>query len=101
MWTAFATLLLAAIAGQLAVFAAAVALGFGSGVVMGAMGMDQAAIQSQIQSIFQNPMVSLIVTLLPFQLVTAVVVVLAARRSKEPLKQRLGWLPPSGRKWAS
>ncbi len=98
VWTAFATLLLAAIAGQLAVFAAAVALGFGSGVVMGAMGMDQEAIQSQIQSIFQNPMVSLIVTLLPFQLVAAVVVVLAARRSKEPLKKRLGWLPPSGRR---
>ncbi len=99
VWTAFATLLLAVIAGQLAVFIAAVALGFVSGVVMGAMGMDQAAIQSQIQSIFQNPVVSLIVTLLPFQLVMAVVVVLAARRSKEPFKKRLGLLPPSGRKF--
>jgi membrane protease YdiL (CAAX protease family) len=99
VWTAFATLLLAVIAGQLAVFVAAVALGFGSGVVMGAMGMDQAAIQTQIQLIFQNPMMSLIVTLLPFQLVTALVVVFAARRSKEPIKKRLGLLPPSGRKF--
>jgi membrane protease YdiL (CAAX protease family) len=99
VWTAFATLLLAVIAGQLAVFAAAVALGFGSGVVMGAMGMDAAAIQSQIQSIFQNPLVSLIVTLLPFQLAMALAVVFAARRSNEPFKKRLGLLPPSGRKF--
>jgi uncharacterized protein len=99
VWTAFATLLVAAIAGQLAVFVAAIAVGFGSGVVMGAMGMDGAAIQAQIQSIFQNPVVSLIVTLLPFQLMLALVVVFAARRSKEPFKQRLGLLPVSGRKF--
>src|SRR5437899_2500614 len=60
VWTAFATLLVAVITGQLAVFMAAIALGFGSGIVLGAMGMDQAAIQSQIQLIFQNPIVSLI-----------------------------------------
>jgi membrane protease YdiL (CAAX protease family) len=98
VWTAFATLLVAAIAGQLAVFVAAVAVGFGSGVVLGAMGMDGAAIQAQIQLIFQNPIVSLIVTLLPFQLMMALAVVFAARRSKQSFKQRLGLLPPSGRK---
>jgi membrane protease YdiL (CAAX protease family) len=98
VWTAFAALLLAAIAGQLAVLTVGIAVGFGSGFIMGVTGVDQATIPAKIQTIFQNPAVSLIVTLLPFQLAMALVVVYAARRSKEPFKARLGLLPASGRK---
>jgi uncharacterized protein len=97
VWTAFATLIVAATAGFVATVATVIALCLGIGVVMGAQGAAGPAIQTRIQEIFQQPFTSMLLALIPFQLGMAVVVLYAAWRSKEPFKQRLGLLPQSGR----
>jgi membrane protease YdiL (CAAX protease family) len=97
IWTTFVTWLVALFVGQLAVIAAFVTVGLGIGIVMGAQGADGAAIQARVQQVIQQPVLALMLSLLPFQLGMAAVVLLAARRSKEPLKERLGLLPQSGR----
>jgi membrane protease YdiL (CAAX protease family) len=97
VWTAFATLIVAQIVGQLASIAAFIVVGLGTGIVMGTMGADGPTIQARIQEIFEQPLPSLLMLLIPFQLGMAVVVLYAARRSKEPVKQRLGLVPQTGR----
>jgi uncharacterized protein len=97
IWTAFATLIFAAIVGQLAIIAGVVGLGLVTGVIMGAQGADVAAIQARMQEIGQQPLVILLFSLIPFQFGMAVVVLLAARWSKQPVNERLGLLPPTGR----
>jgi membrane protease YdiL (CAAX protease family) len=96
IWTTFVTWLVALIVGYLAVIAAFVTVGLGVGIVMGAQGADGAAIQARVQQVIQQPVLALMLSLLPFQLGMAAVVLLAARRSKEPLKERLGLLPQAG-----
>jgi membrane protease YdiL (CAAX protease family) len=97
VWTAFATLIVAAIVGQLAIIAGVVGLGVVTGFIMGAQGADGPAIQARMQEIGQQPLTMLLFSLIPFQLGLSVVVLLAARRSKEPVRERLGLLPQSGR----
>jgi uncharacterized protein len=97
VWTAFATFLVAAIIGQVAAIGAFFAVGFGTGVIMGAQGADGAAIQARVQEIFQQPLIVLMLSLIPCQLGLAIIVLFAAWWSKEPLKQRLGLLPQTGR----
>lgn len=98
LWTAFLTFLLAVVAGQIAVVAAVFTIGVGIGVVMGAQGADGATIQTRIQEIFTQPLVTLLTMFLPCQLGMAAVVLLAARRSSQPIKERLGLMPASGRR---
>jgi membrane protease YdiL (CAAX protease family) len=97
VWTVFATLIVAAIVGQLAIIAGVVALGVVTGFIMGAQGADGLAIEARLQEIGQQPLLVLLFSLIPFQFGMAVVVLIAARRSKEPLKQRLGLVPQTGR----
>ena len=97
IWTAITTLFVAVIVGSLFTFLAGVAVGVGTGVIMGAQGADGPAIQARIQEICQQPLPLLLLSLIPFQFGMAVVVLFAARRSKEPIKQRLGLVPQSGR----
>ena len=97
VWTAFATLLVAAIAGVLAINVAEFVVDFATGFIMGAQGADGPAIQARIHEIWQQPLVGLLMSLIPFQFGMAVVVLFAARRSKEAVKQRLGLVPPTGR----
>jgi membrane protease YdiL (CAAX protease family) len=95
--TAFAAWIAAVIVGSLASLAAVIALGIGVGIFMGAKGADGAQIQARIQEICQLPLPALLLSLIPFQLGMTGVVLFAAWRSKEPLKQRLGLVPPTGR----
>jgi membrane protease YdiL (CAAX protease family) len=97
VWTAFATFLGAAIVGNLAVIAAFVAMGVGTGIMMGAQGADGAKIQARIQELCRQPLPALLLSLIPCQLGMTAVVLFAAWRSKEPIKQRLGLVPPTGR----
>jgi len=98
VWTAFLTFFLAVVAGQVAVVAAVFTIGVGIGVVMGAQGADGATIQTRIQEIFTQPLFTLLTMFLPCQLGMAAVLLFAARRSPQPIKERLGLMPPSGRK---
>ena len=97
VWTAFATLFVAAIVGNLAVIATFVAVGVGTALIMAAQGADGAKIHARTQEICRQPLLALLLSLIPFQLGMAVVVLFAASRSKEPIKQRLGLVPPMGR----
>jgi CAAX protease family protein len=99
VWTAFATLIVAAIVGQLAILANVIGLGVVTGFIMGAQGADGPAIQARVQEIGQQPLTILLFSLIPFQFGMAVVVLLATRRSKEPIKQRLGLVPQAGRRF--
>lgn len=98
VWTAFVTFFLALVAGQVAVAATVFTIGVGVGFVMGAQGADGAAIQTRIQEIFTQPLFTLLTMFLPCQLGMAAVLFFAARRSSQPIKERLGLMPPSGRK---
>jgi membrane protease YdiL (CAAX protease family) len=100
VWTVFATWFAAAIAGQFAVIAGFVAAGVGIGAVLGAQGADAATIQARVQESLQQPLPALLLSLLPCQLGMIAVVLLAARRSKEPFRQRIGFVPPTGRKFS-
>ncbi len=97
VWTAFATFLVAAIIAQVAAIGAFFAVGFGTGVIMGAQGANGAEIQARVQEIFQQPLIVLMVSLIPCQLGLALVVLFAAWLSKEPLQRRLGLVPQTGR----
>jgi membrane protease YdiL (CAAX protease family) len=96
VWTAFVTWLVAAIVGELAVFAAYIAVGFTIGFIMGLHGAHPATVQARIQEIFQEPVPVLLLSLVPFQLGLLAVVLFAAWLSKEPIKQRLGLVPQAG-----
>ncbi len=96
VWTAFATWFAVVVVGTLCSFLALVAVGVVIGVVMGAQGADAAQIQARVQNICQQPFPSLLLSLIPFQLGMIGVVFFAARRSKEPIKERLGLLTPTG-----
>jgi membrane protease YdiL (CAAX protease family) len=97
VWTVFVAWIVAAIVGEMAIFASLVVVGASAGMVLGAQGADAATIQAHVQAMFQQPLLALLVRLLPFQLTLAAVVLLAAWLSKEPLAQRLGLVKPSGR----
>jgi membrane protease YdiL (CAAX protease family) len=97
LWTPFATLLAAWIAGQLVTFVAVVATMFAAGFILGAQGLGGPMIQARLQAILQQPLSQVLLTLVPFQLGMLLVVLFAARRSKEPWKQRLGLVPQTGR----
>lgn len=93
LWTVFATWLVAALVGQICVIAACFVIGLGVGVVKAVQGADQAAIQQAAQQVFQLPLVAMLVSIVPFQVGAALVVLLAARQSNEPLRERLGLVP--------
>jgi len=99
LWTAFATWLVAAIVGQVAMIAVFMGIGFFTGLVMGAQGADGAAIEAQYYEIIGSPLLALLIGLLPFQAGMLAIVLLAGWLSKEPLKERLGLVPQSGRKY--
>ncbi len=96
VWTAFATWFAVIIVGTMASLLALVAVGVGIGIVMGAQGAEAAQIQVRVREICQRPFLALLLSLIPFQLGMAAVVLFAARRSKESIKQCLGLLPPTG-----
>ncbi len=97
LWTPFATLFAAWIAGQIVTFVAVVATMFAAGFILGAQGLGGPVIQARLQAILQQPLSQVLLTLVPFQLGMLAVVFFAARRSKEPFKQRLGLVPQTGR----
>lgn len=94
IWTVFVTWLVAAIAGEIAIFAGAVTFGVCVGAVLGAQGVDANTIQTRVQELLQLPLPALILSLLPYQLGFLAIVLLAARMSKEPLRPRLGLVAP-------
>lgn len=100
VWTAFATWIVAAIVGQMAVIAGYCAVGIWIGFMTGLQGGDPDTIHARVEEAVQQPLPALLLSLLPFQLGVSVVVLFAARRSKEPFKQRLGLVPQSGRTFA-
>jgi uncharacterized protein len=97
LWTAFAMLFAAVIIGQLASLAAMVTVGLVTGIVMGAQGADGTQIQARVLEIVQQPLPMLLLSLVPFQLGMGAGVLFALRRRKQPIKARLGLMPPTGR----
>jgi membrane protease YdiL (CAAX protease family) len=97
IWTVFATWLVAAIVGQLAVIAGFIAVGVAIGFSMGLHGADPASIRATIQETLQEPIPALFLSVFPLQLTMLAVVLVAAWLSKEPMKQRLGLVPQTGR----
>ena len=98
VWTVFAAWAAAALLGEMAVAVGLQVTGIGIGIVLAAQGADAAMIQVRAQEILQLPLLALMTRLLPYQLGLLAMVLLVAWQSDEPLKQRLGLLPPSGRK---
>jgi uncharacterized protein len=96
VWTVFVTWLLASFVGLVASFSAFVIVGVALGVVMGAQGLDAATIQARVTQFVQQPLLALLLSLVPFQLGILATAMLAARMSPRPLKERLGLLPVSG-----
>jgi membrane protease YdiL (CAAX protease family) len=96
VWTAFATWFAVIIVGTLCSLLAFVAVGVAIGIVTGAHGADAAQVQARIQELCQRPFPALLLSLIPFQLGMIGVVLFAARRSKEPIQERLGLLTPTG-----
>ncbi len=97
VWTALVVWLVAAIVGQLAVIAAFIAVGFATGFILGLHGADPATISATIQKVFQEPVPVMLLSVFPFQLAMLAIALLAAWLSKEPMKQRLGLVPQTGR----
>ncbi len=97
VWTPFTTLLAAAVGGQIGTVVAMIAVGVGVGFVMGAQGADSATIQARVQEIYEMPLPSLLLLLVPFQIGMALVMLFAAWRSKEPIRECFGLLPQTGR----
>jgi len=98
VWTVFAAWFLAALLGEIAILAAVVTARLGLLLVMKVQGAGDAAIHAHTQELFQQPLLGLAVTLLPYQLAMGFVVLLAALASPEPLTQRVGLTPPARRK---
>jgi membrane protease YdiL (CAAX protease family) len=97
VWTVFVGWIAAIISGQIVTIMGFVVAGMGIGVVLGFQGVDPATIQARVVEIFQHPIVALVLTLVPFQLGMLAVVLLAARWSPEPARERLGLASSSGR----
>ncbi|MCA9027440.1 MAG: CPBP family intramembrane metalloprotease [Planctomycetaceae bacterium] len=97
VWTTFTVWIAAAIMGNLAVIASYILVGVGIGFVMGAQGMDATAIETRVQEVFEQPLIIVLLSLLPFQLGMGLVALIAAWMSPEPLRQRLGVVPQEGR----
>jgi membrane protease YdiL (CAAX protease family) len=99
VWTVFATWFAAALIGQIAVIATFIMAGIALGILLGVQGVDPAEISPKIQAMLMQPLPALLLSLLPFQFTLLLVVVLAARKSPEPVRERLGLLSPAGRKF--
>ncbi len=97
VWTVFLAWIGAVIFGQLFALMGFIVAGIAMGVVLGFQGVDPAAIQIRVVEIFQHPLVAMLLTLVPFQLGMLAMVLLAARWSPEPWRDRLGLIPSSGR----
>ncbi len=97
IWTAFATLFCAVFVGQVASLLAIVVVAVVTALVMGSQGAVGDQIQARIEEICRQPLILLLLSLIPVQLGMTAVVLFAARRSKESIRQRLGLLPQSGR----
>jgi len=98
VWPVFLGWILALLSGTAATFICFIMLGLTIGVVVGFQGGDAAAIQARYQAALANPLLALLLTLVPFQLGMAAFVLLAARRSKEPIRERIGLIPASGQR---
>jgi membrane protease YdiL (CAAX protease family) len=96
VWTVFATWMLGALVGEMAVVAGFVTVGVFIGATLGAQGVDAATIQTRVQEFIQRPLPALLLSLIPFQLGLLSVVLFAAWRSPTPLKERLGLVTPTG-----
>ncbi|QDU27488.1 CAAX amino terminal protease self- immunity [Anatilimnocola aggregata] len=97
IWTVFTTLFVAALVGQIAVIMAFVIAGIVIAISFGPQGLDPSAMKTHAQEVFQQPLMALLVTVIPFQLGMGTLVLLAASCSPEPFQQRLGLLAPTGR----
>lgn len=100
VWTVFATWLLGSLVGALSILFAFAFAGMSIGVVMGAQGSDSAAIQTRVQELLQQPVLALLLSLVPFQFGMLSVTLFAAWRSKEPLKERLGLVAPANNEFS-
>ncbi|MBL8850325.1 MAG: CPBP family intramembrane metalloprotease [Planctomycetaceae bacterium] len=99
VWTVLTTLFLATIVGNVAIIASFV---FAAGAVGGyltAQGVEQDLLQTQIQEVLMQPLPALFLSLIPFQLTMTAFMLFAGYMSPEPMKQRLGLLPQTGRKY--
>lgn len=99
IWTVFVTWFVAALVGQIAVIAMFVFAGATVGLVLGAQGVEPGAITQRVTAALTQPIPALLLSVVPFQLTLLLTVVLVARRSKTPLRDRLGLLPPKGREF--
>jgi membrane protease YdiL (CAAX protease family) len=87
---------MAVMVGLFSTIAAFVAVGAAIGIVMGAQGASGAEVQVRIKEVLQQPFLALLLSLIPAQLGMTAVLLVAARRSKESIKQRLGLVPQTG-----
>ena len=99
IWTVFAAWALAAIVGQFAVIAALLAAGLTVVIVLLVQGANTAELQPRAIEIFKQPLLGLLVTLIPFQFGMGLIVLLAARRSPVSFRERVGLVPQTGRKY--
>ena len=101
VWTVLLTLFLATVVGNVAILFSFI---FAAGVVggyLGAQGVDPNLIPTQIQETLMQPLTGLFLALIPFQLTMTAFMLFAGYMSPEPIKQRLGLLPQTGRKYGS
>jgi membrane protease YdiL (CAAX protease family) len=100
LWSVFVVWMAGGMAGQVAILASFIVAGIVMGFAMGVQGIDAASIQVRVQEAFQQPLLAMLLTLVPFQLGMGFVVLMSAWRSTEPFRKRLGLVPPSGRKFS-
>jgi membrane protease YdiL (CAAX protease family) len=98
LWTLLVTVIAATAGGLIAAKLAIEMVYFVAAFIVGFKGLDPSNVQTMVQSFFGLSLVPLLFGLVPFQVGMIAVVLLAARLSKTPLKERIGFLPQSGRK---
>jgi membrane protease YdiL (CAAX protease family) len=99
VWTVFGALVLCVVVGLVAFHAAQIAVAFGLGLTMGVQGADMTTFEARYLALLSHPLMGVVMTIIPFQFAMLSVVLLAAWRSREPLRQRIGFLSQTGRSY--
>ena len=97
IWTVFVTWFVTALVGQMVVIAMFLVAAAAIALVLVAQGADPGSLQPRITAVLTQPVLALILSIVPFQLTMLLAVVLVAQKSTTPFRERVGLLSPQGR----
>lgn len=97
VWPIFTALVLSLVAGVGVLMAAQFAIAVGLGFTMGVQGADMATFNARYAELLSHPLLAVVMTYIPFQSSMLAIVLLAARLSPTPTRERVGLVPQTGR----